>query len=555
MARKGYSYIRFSGKWQEAGDSYRRQDDLAERAAREEGVPLDRTVSLADKGISAFRGRNWKKGDLGKFIDLVDAGVISPGSVLIIERVNRLSRMPWMDQVELWKELLRRGIIIRTCEPAYRYTKDNMNELAVGCPVVLLMMLAHQESLQKSEWASATWEEKIRRAAEEKKPHGGNCPRWLQPVTARHPQNPDRKVTVGYRVIEAKAKIVQTAFELSLQGWGAGRIARHFRESNAPRLHRSGWTPGKVQHLLKCRTVLGEYQPQGRGESGRVEPVGNPIPDYYPAIVSENDFLNVQNQLRNRRRKGGRPGEGEANLFTFLVRDAATGNRLRLRKNTNQRGGVYHYLATPGLKLVARYDVFEEGMVSCLASLKASHVDGRHEANALASRVERLQGERCRLGQELDALDAQMRELPPQRWPQRVVARISELEEAIRQKTEELRLAKEEANTSGRTEVLTEVKTLLERLEETKGTEEGVALRQRVKLRVRMLVESVWVKAQVIDKANRYLHVLVYLHGGERRYFRLQIGLCKKEAPWSLADADFRADWEGKNVGAQSTPV
>jgi hypothetical protein len=33
--------------------------------------------------------------------------------VLIIERVNRLSRMPWMDQVQLWKEILSRGIIIR----------------------------------------------------------------------------------------------------------------------------------------------------------------------------------------------------------------------------------------------------------------------------------------------------------------------------------------------------------------------------------------------------------------------------------------------------------
>src|SRR6185312_15519911 len=100
MTRKAYSYIRFSAKRQEAGDSVRRQNELAERAAREEGIPLDRTISLSDKGISAFRGRNWKKGNLGKFIDLVDAAVICPGSVLIIERVNRLSRLPWMEQVE-----------------------------------------------------------------------------------------------------------------------------------------------------------------------------------------------------------------------------------------------------------------------------------------------------------------------------------------------------------------------------------------------------------------------------------------------------------------------
>src|SRR3954468_8530644 len=94
MARKFISYSRFSGKRQEAGDSQRRQDALAEQAVLEEGVVLARTLSLRDKGISAFRGANWKKGDLGKFLDLVDAGLVAPGSVLIIEQVNHLSRMP-----------------------------------------------------------------------------------------------------------------------------------------------------------------------------------------------------------------------------------------------------------------------------------------------------------------------------------------------------------------------------------------------------------------------------------------------------------------------------
>src|SRR5947209_4717349 len=95
MARKGIPYSRFSGKKQEAGDSQRRQDALAEQAAKEEGVALDTSLCLQDKGISAFRGANWTRGDLGKFLDLVDAGIIPRGSILIIEQVNRLSRLPW----------------------------------------------------------------------------------------------------------------------------------------------------------------------------------------------------------------------------------------------------------------------------------------------------------------------------------------------------------------------------------------------------------------------------------------------------------------------------
>jgi DNA invertase Pin-like site-specific DNA recombinase len=79
MARKLIPYSRFSGKRQEAGESQQRQDEYAERAAREEGIEIDWTLSLKDKGISAFRGKNWKRGDLGKFIDLVDAGVVPRG--------------------------------------------------------------------------------------------------------------------------------------------------------------------------------------------------------------------------------------------------------------------------------------------------------------------------------------------------------------------------------------------------------------------------------------------------------------------------------------------
>src|SRR5262245_5169836 len=86
MARKAIQYSRFSGKRQEAGDSQRRQDELAEQAAKEEGVPIDRTLTLDDRGLSAFRGDNWRRGKLGKFLDLIDAGLVPPGSILIIEQ-------------------------------------------------------------------------------------------------------------------------------------------------------------------------------------------------------------------------------------------------------------------------------------------------------------------------------------------------------------------------------------------------------------------------------------------------------------------------------------
>src|SRR5262249_7604220 len=129
MARKAYSYTRFSGIRQKAGDSQRRQDERAQKAAQEEGLPLDDTLRFHDKGKSGSRATNRKRGDLATFLKYVEDGTISPGSVLIIEQPSRLGRLPWLEQAEVWRTLLYAGVIVRVCEPAMRLSKANVGEL------------------------------------------------------------------------------------------------------------------------------------------------------------------------------------------------------------------------------------------------------------------------------------------------------------------------------------------------------------------------------------------------------------------------------------------
>src|SRR5262249_15936736 len=152
---------------------------------------------------------NWKRGNLGKFLDLVDAGVIPAGSILCIEQVNRLSRMPWMDQVQLWKEILSRGIVIRTCIPPARYTPNNINKLTTRCPVVIYMMMANLESEQKSRWSFEAFDAAKRRTRQEGAPHGLDCPDWIIRQTSPHPKDPERRVTVGYKLHEERAAILR----------------------------------------------------------------------------------------------------------------------------------------------------------------------------------------------------------------------------------------------------------------------------------------------------------------------------------------------------------
>lgn len=68
-----YSYIRFSSKRQEQGDSVRRQTAMGEAWLRRHPEhTLDTSLRLSDLGVSAFRGKNLdkSKGDLGKFVAL-----------------------------------------------------------------------------------------------------------------------------------------------------------------------------------------------------------------------------------------------------------------------------------------------------------------------------------------------------------------------------------------------------------------------------------------------------------------------------------------------------
>lgn len=543
MARKAYSYIRFSGKRQEAGDSYRRQEAMAEEAAKEEGIALDQTLSLADRGVSAFRGQNWKRGYLGKFLDLVDAGIVPKGSVLIIERVNRLSRLPWMEQVELWKEILRRGIIIRTCEPPSRYSAQNMNELAVGCPVVLFMMLGHQESQQKSQWVKAVWGEKKRQAQTEGIPHGRMRPGWLDVITEPHPKNPARIITRGYRLNAEHVQTVRWIFQQAIAGTGLTRIGRQLREQGVPCFQRTNWSPGCIRNILASRTAIGEYQPTIRDENGKPVPFGRPLSNYYPAAVTEEEFNAAQAALRSRRGKGGRQGGVEANLFTHIAFEAETGVTLHCQVQTRSNGR-WKYLSTPDRRQIVPYQAFEDATLNTIAHLKAKDVDGRHEADSLTARVESLQAERSRLGHELDALDQQIRELPPERWPKRVVARMAELDEMIARKDEELRAAKEAANTSGRTDALAELKSSMQLLDEVKGTAQEMTIRQRIKMRLHLIVEAIWLKVQNLNKQNRFVHCRLYLHGGESRYYVFKLGRCGGALPdKELPFVDFRADF------------
>jgi len=90
-----FSYLRFSSPQQASGDSVRRQMDGAADWCRRNKIDLDKTLTLRDEGVSAYRGKHRENPDtnaLAGFLQAVRVGRVHNGSYLIVESLDRLSR-------------------------------------------------------------------------------------------------------------------------------------------------------------------------------------------------------------------------------------------------------------------------------------------------------------------------------------------------------------------------------------------------------------------------------------------------------------------------------
>ncbi len=105
-----YSYIRFSSPKQSKGTSEIRQSEKPEDWCRRNGYILDTTLRLRDLGKSAYHGVNVSKGALGVFLALVRDGMIEPGSVLLIEHLDRFTRVEPMEALDLIKDVVSQGV-------------------------------------------------------------------------------------------------------------------------------------------------------------------------------------------------------------------------------------------------------------------------------------------------------------------------------------------------------------------------------------------------------------------------------------------------------------
>ena len=78
------------------------------------GIVLDEELLINDLGVSAFKGNNIKSGGLGLFLVAVEEGKVPSGSMLIVESLDRISRMRVREHLPFFLDLIEKGITIMT---------------------------------------------------------------------------------------------------------------------------------------------------------------------------------------------------------------------------------------------------------------------------------------------------------------------------------------------------------------------------------------------------------------------------------------------------------
>jgi DNA invertase Pin-like site-specific DNA recombinase len=300
-----FSYLRFSSPAQADGDSVRRQTALRDAwLSRHPEVRLDTSLRMVDAGVSGFRGehRTNRKHALAAFLDLVERGRVPAGSYLIVENLDRLSREHPLEVLALVGRLVRAGVRVVQLAPECVFTAD-MDEGAL-CLLLLGSIRGHQESKRKSDMCDAAWVEKKGEARAMRKPHGKAVPAWLE-LTCD-----------GYRVRGGAGRAVRLIFRWSAEGMGTLAIAARLNAERVPPIGRANqWNRSYVEKILDNRAVLGEYQPM-KGHCNRV-PDGDPVPGYFPAVVTEAEWHAAHAGKQARNRRSGRPGRKGDFLFAF----------------------------------------------------------------------------------------------------------------------------------------------------------------------------------------------------------------------------------------------
>lgn len=220
---QAYLYIRFSTVAQEGGESYARQHEGGLKLIADKGWTLVETVE--DLGRSAYKGEHMlSDGALGKFSDRVRSGDVPPGSWLVAEKTDRLSRQGWEVLFDWLREMTRKGLNVITLD-GHVFTAETLRDQISVIKILLGGEADQQFSAKISERVQDAYVAAVERGrTKDGKKLSTRCPGWLV-------INRDR---TEFLPLANRVGVVQRIYELAAEGRGARWIAKDLNERGIP---------------------------------------------------------------------------------------------------------------------------------------------------------------------------------------------------------------------------------------------------------------------------------------------------------------------------------
>ena len=404
---KAYRYHRYSSVKQDEGTSLKRQREATSELCSKHPEWEVVDPPLEDKGESAWHGDHLRVGHLGRFRQRAELREIEPGSVLVIENLDRLSRQDVRTAKRWVEDVTDLGITVAVCNPEMLLDAEAMSGNNIGSMVMYLLEAgrSNKESGRKSDIQTRKIEEFIDKARNGVV-YSRRGPMWLR----------GEKNDKGFEIIEDRAEVVRQIYRWSADGVGFASIAKRLNESipawtEGYKSGKAEWKPGYVRDILTSPAVEGEYhRKKGRAR----EKTGEVLTGYYPRIVPPELVAAARAAHRNRSGVKNRADGEIQNLFSGrVVCHHCKGTMTRVQQG-NGRDRAYEYLICRRAKVGGdcenvwnfRYDVFETAALDKILhlALDNTHFVKTDEVPALFAKVASLR-------KDLELKEAQQKRL------------------------------------------------------------------------------------------------------------------------------------------------
>jgi DNA invertase Pin-like site-specific DNA recombinase len=285
---RAVGYIRWSSGKQSAGSTEERQRDVVEKFCRDEAWLLDSWV--ADDGVSAWTGANIREGGLSAFIDRMEVEG-GHGLVLVVETQDRLSRIKEIDFLEWFLRVLRTGLTVAFVDNGMivdQVSFRNQRRQIIGILEAQSEANAYVEKLSK----------RVRAAYDRMRASGqivhssATVPSWLEVIYGDWKQG--KRPRLGFRPIPARVAVVERIYGEYSSGLGLHTIARRLNEESIATFRGGkGWRASSVKSIVTDRATIGEYQHKSRAQG--LKAIGDPVPNYFPAVISNELWQRANN--------------------------------------------------------------------------------------------------------------------------------------------------------------------------------------------------------------------------------------------------------------------